>query len=352
MLKENIITEIVWKPGSTLPKNTGEILAYYSASQTTLLLENDVDDLCNFETGEIMDTPDWWAEVPRAEIDDEESKLYIMCSKCKSGIMEHDGKILYSCPPKYPHACTKCGHKDNLFKKYPISTQEEADRDTHSDALSFTPASKEEIVAFASKAEIVAFVNIKGLSEGYLSKEEVKSFFYLDKMEDDPVDPDLGPVGHWLEKDRRKRHFTELDEEKDFTPVEDPKLDCLKDNLTKHKPELLSLLPDIEPLPPEACYIPPHRTNPADIPKIKVLVQENIEELMRYIELDNSEVGEACTYLCDLYRYDYVVSKPFFELLKEEIVAQLNNFKDNCKVVEEIKVVEHTVTKLVWDQEY
>lgn len=43
-----------------------------------------------------------------------------VCDACKQGIMERDGFIiLSSIPEQYPHKCSKCGHKANLFDAYP-----------------------------------------------------------------------------------------------------------------------------------------------------------------------------------------------------------------------------------------
>ena len=46
-------------------------------------------------------------------------RVHAKCSKCSTGYMLPDGKILLSDPPKYPHTCNNCGHKEDLDNKYP-----------------------------------------------------------------------------------------------------------------------------------------------------------------------------------------------------------------------------------------
>lgn len=35
------------------------------------------------------------------------------------GVMEHDGQVLATAPPLYPHKCSKCGAKANVREIYP-----------------------------------------------------------------------------------------------------------------------------------------------------------------------------------------------------------------------------------------
>lgn len=41
------------------------------------------------------------------------------CDKCNNGMMRHDGIVLTSAPPKYPHTCVTCGDKKNFDCVYP-----------------------------------------------------------------------------------------------------------------------------------------------------------------------------------------------------------------------------------------
>ena len=44
------------------------------------------------------------------------------CDKCKEGFMEKDGNIiLTSYPPRFPHKCNYCGHRENYTVQYPYT---------------------------------------------------------------------------------------------------------------------------------------------------------------------------------------------------------------------------------------
>lgn len=50
-----------------------------------------------------------------------EVKVYhveYICDKCKIGEMRPKQIVLTSCPPKYPHYCSHCGHNLDLEKAY------------------------------------------------------------------------------------------------------------------------------------------------------------------------------------------------------------------------------------------
>ena len=50
-----------------------------------------------------------------------EVKVYmdrLYCDKCGEE-MEFTGMVLTSYPPRYPHSCPKCGHRETLKDKYP-----------------------------------------------------------------------------------------------------------------------------------------------------------------------------------------------------------------------------------------
>lgn len=43
-----------------------------------------------------------------------------VCEKCKRGkVVEMDGPVLTSLPPKIPHRCSKCGAEKHSNKTYP-----------------------------------------------------------------------------------------------------------------------------------------------------------------------------------------------------------------------------------------
>ncbi len=42
-----------------------------------------------------------------------------ICDKCKAGKVKHNGIMLTSMPPKYPHQCPYCGTILNLDHIYP-----------------------------------------------------------------------------------------------------------------------------------------------------------------------------------------------------------------------------------------
>ena len=76
------------------------------------------------------------------------------------------------------------------------------------------------------------------------------------------------------------------------------------------------------------------------------------EELRRYAELDGTEVGEACNLICTLATsYGDYIGDEFKEAVYKEIEAQLNFFKNNCKIVSEIIPVQRTVYDLEWNDD-
>jgi hypothetical protein len=46
---------------------------------------------------------------------------------CLSGRMRPTGAALMSNPPKYPHVCNRCGHKETFRVKYPHITHKPAE---------------------------------------------------------------------------------------------------------------------------------------------------------------------------------------------------------------------------------
>lgn len=80
-------------------------------------------------------------------------------------------------------------------------------------------------------------------------------------------------------------------------------------------------------------------------------VEEIIEKLQEYIDLDGTELGGGASSLIELYEsYMDYLSPEFVKALKLELKDQLNNFEENCKIVErEIEKKEiRKVKELVW----
>jgi len=76
-------------------------------------------------------------------------------------------------------------------------------------------------------------------------------------------------------------------------------------------------------------------------------------ELEKYVELEGTELGEACQSLLDLVsRTDYL-SDGFDELLLAELNYHLDKFKKYSKIVEstETKEITNTFTELEWIEE-
>lgn len=80
-------------------------------------------------------------------------------------------------------------------------------------------------------------------------------------------------------------------------------------------------------------------------------VEEIIEKLQKYIDLDGTELGDCASSLIALYEsYVDYVSPKFLRALELELKDQLNNFEENCEIVErEIEKKEvRKVKELVW----
>lgn len=74
-----------------------------------------------------------------------------------------------------------------------------------------------------------------------------------------------------------------------------------------------------------------------------------ITELLKYVELEGTEIGEVCTHLIDTYDYPDYISKEFKIALEKELKEQLQNFKDNCIIISlDPHISTHIVKDLVW----
>lgn len=43
-----------------------------------------------------------------------------ICDDCNAGKMVRSGPIMLTDPPKFPHKCENCGHKDSFQASYPF----------------------------------------------------------------------------------------------------------------------------------------------------------------------------------------------------------------------------------------
>ena len=64
------------------------------------------------------------------------------------------------------------------------------------------------------------------------------------------------------------------------------------------------------------------------------MIDKQVEELLEYAEIESTEIGELCISLCETYNNRVYASEDFQEALKQEILSQLENFKENCTIVE------------------
>jgi hypothetical protein len=79
-------------------------------------------------------------------------------------------------------------------------------------------------------------------------------------------------------------------------------------------------------------------------------LEEKIEELEKYANLEGSELGELCQALIAVARYpDYCCSKKFFKAVEQEIDAQLKNFQDHCKIVDREEPSTRRIRELEWN---
>ena len=46
-------------------------------------------------------------------------KIKQICDRCRQGEMTPDNTALMSDPPRYPHTCDFCGHKEIYLYRYP-----------------------------------------------------------------------------------------------------------------------------------------------------------------------------------------------------------------------------------------
>ena len=72
-------------------------------------------------------------------------------------------------------------------------------------------------------------------------------------------------------------------------------------------------------------------------------------DLAEYASVEGSEIGELCNTLDLLFGYrSYFISKNMERVLRQEIKAQLKNFRDHARIVEREQTYTHTIRELEW----
>jgi hypothetical protein len=75
-----------------------------------------------------------------------------------------------------------------------------------------------------------------------------------------------------------------------------------------------------------------------------------VQELQNYSDIDGTETGDTCGYLCQLVSCTPYLSEEFNAALIQEIQDQLDNFKDNAVIVEEVETIKQTSRRLEWNE--
>jgi len=73
-----------------------------------------------------------------------------------------------------------------------------------------------------------------------------------------------------------------------------------------------------------------------------------VQDLQHYSDIDGTEVGDTCRYLCELVSCTPYLSDEFNTALTQEIQDQLDNFKSNAVIVEEVETIKQTSRRLEW----
>jgi hypothetical protein len=76
--------------------------------------------------------------------------------------------------------------------------------------------------------------------------------------------------------------------------------------------------------------------------------EEILNELLEYVDIEGTEIGEACKLLAQLIEYESYVSDEFYESLIKEVKEQLENFKKNSVIVEEERTYKDKFKYLEW----
>lgn len=78
-------------------------------------------------------------------------------------------------------------------------------------------------------------------------------------------------------------------------------------------------------------------------------IQSVANELQKYAELEDTELGELCRAIIQLSRYVDYVSEEFVSTLLVEMEDQLLNFQENATIVEREETFKRTVAYLDWN---
>ncbi|MCP4262778.1 MAG: hypothetical protein GY774_35515 [Planctomycetes bacterium] len=64
------------------------------------------------------------------------------------------------------------------------------------------------------------------------------------------------------------------------------------------------------------------------------IFRSKLDELEKYARMEGSELGEYCSYLLSIWHsYRDMMSSAFHDQVHDEILIQLENFKDNTQIV-------------------
>jgi len=75
--------------------------------------------------------------------------------------------------------------------------------------------------------------------------------------------------------------------------------------------------------------------------------EEKIEKLREYADLDGTEVGEVCHFICDALHYsDYISNENLVKELENEIDDKLSFFKETFDIVTFTETYEREYTRL------
>lgn len=74
-----------------------------------------------------------------------------------------------------------------------------------------------------------------------------------------------------------------------------------------------------------------------------------VKDLEEYVQLEGSEIGEACSLLCQLSHYAYCLDDKFVKALDKELASQLKMFREQCTIVEVEEVSTHKYKQLDWN---
>lgn len=72
-------------------------------------------------------------------------------------------------------------------------------------------------------------------------------------------------------------------------------------------------------------------------------------QLEEYAQLEGTEIGEVGLLLSQLVSYEPYMSKQFVKALQKELTDQLDNFKKNTTIVDDVEKIERPFKRLEWN---